>query len=209
MRYSKLSLVGMCSVAAIKSLTGASDLRAGTTYVLTSSESSPTAFVNSGLNTKSFWALGVGKSNSFSNSGNSAYSSETGGDVTPEQANVPYETLSQFVVNEQGDMQGTPTFITGGQLVQLNGNQEFLSEIFVSGTGAHDVGSTPVFNYTLSQNAPYYVRSVNPVPNLPGGTLVQSSRTATVTVPTPEPAALSSMALAGLGLLLLRRRPRA
>lgn len=209
MQYSKFSLIGLCSITAVMSLSGISELRASTIYVLTSSENGPTALMASGLTTKSFWALGVGSTGDFFNSGNNAYSGQTGGDVTPALANVAYEKLSQVVVDEEGDKQGTPSRITGGQLVQLNSNQEFFSEIIVPDADSHNLGGAAPFDYTLSQNAPYYVRSFNPVPNLPGGTLVLNGRTTPTPVPTPEPAALSLMALAGLGLLLLPRRRRA
>lgn len=204
MHYSKLSLLGLCSAAVLAALVGTSVGHASTISVVTFSENGPTALMNSGLTAKSFWSIGAGDG-SFSNSGNSAYSSQTGGAVTPEEANVLNEKLATFVVNEGSNKTAVPNFITGGQLVQVDSNQEFVSELF---GGARQSGATP-FDYSLPENVPYYVRSVNPVPMLPGGTLVLNSAkqgSVSVTVPTPEPAALSLMALAGLGLLLLPKR---
>ncbi len=199
MKISSLTLVCICSAAAMAAVTAVS---ADTTSVVTFSEGGPATFMNSGLNAKSFWSIGSG-GGSFSNSGNSAYSSQTGGEVSPEEANVLNEKLATFVVNEAGNKSAVPEFVSGGQLVQVDDNQEFVSELF---GGASQSGS-PFFDYPVPQNSPYYVRSVNPVPDLPGGTLyLNGAHTGSITVTVPEPAALSLMALAGMGLLLLPRR---
>ncbi|MGC9260859.1 MAG: hypothetical protein ACP5I8_12415 [Phycisphaerae bacterium] len=200
MRFLKSSCMGWCAAAVAGVLLGSTAVHASTTSVVTFSEGGPTALPYSGLTAKSFWSIGAG-GGSFSNSGNNAYSSQTGGAVTPEEANVLHEQLAMFVVDEGGNKSAVPTFVKGGELVQVNNNQTFVSELF---GGANQSGSAP-FNYSLPENAPYYVRSVNPVPDLPGGTLYLNGARPT-TVPVPEPAAVSLLALAGLGILLLPRR---
>ena len=205
MQYTKLSLAGLVSAAALAVLSAVPVIEASTTSVVTFSDNGPAAFANSGLNAKSFWAIGSGGS-SFSNSGNSGYSSQTGGAVTPEEANVLNEKLSMFVVNEGGNRSAVPDFITGGQLVQVDDNQEFVSELF---GGARQSGAAP-FDYSVPENAPYYVRTANPVPQLGfPATVNNAPHHGSVTVTVPEPAALSIMALAGLGILLLPKRQRA
>ncbi len=205
MQSTKLSLTALFAAAAFVAVAAVPALQASTTSVVTFSESGPTALMNSGLNAPSFWAIGSGGS-SFSNSGNSGYSSQTGGAVTPEEANVLNEKLSMFVVSEGSNKSAVPNFITGGQLVQVADNQEFVSELF---GGARQSGARP-FDYSVPENAPYYVRTYNPVPHLGYPATVNNSHqgSTTVTVPTPEPAALSLMALAGLGILLLPKRRR-
>lgn len=204
MRFSKTSCMRWCSIAVAGAWLGAAAVHASTTSVVTFSEGGPAALVNSGLTAKSFWSIGAG-GGSFSNSGNSAYSSQTGGAVTPEEANVLHEQLAMFVVDEGGNKSAVPTFVKSGELVQVDGNQEFVSELF---GGAEQSGS-PLFDYPVPENEPYYVRSMNPVPTLPGGTLVLNGARRTVVTPVPEPAALSVMSLAGLGLLLWPRRKHA
>ena len=202
MQYTKLSLAGLVSAAALAVLSAVPVIEASTTSVVTYSDSGPAAFANSGLNAKSFWAIGSGDT-SFSNSGNSGYSSQTGGAVTPEEANVLNEKLSMFVVNEGGNRSAVPDFITGGQLVQVDDNQEFVSELF---GGARQSGAAP-FDYSVPENAPYYVRTVNPVPQLGFPAVVNNgTHRGSITVTVPEPPALGIMALAGLGILLLPKR---
>ena len=205
MHDSQLSFLGLCSAAVLAALAGTSVSHASTISVVTFSASGPTALMNSGLTAKSFWSIGAGDG-SFSNSGNSAYSSQTGGAVTPEEANVLNEKLATFVVNEGSNKTAVPDFITGGQLVQVDSNQEFVSELF---GGARQSGATP-FDYSVPENAPYYVRTYNPLPQFGFPATVNPTRqgSVSVTVPTPEPAALSLMALAALGLLLLPKRRR-
>jgi len=205
MHYSKLSLLGLCSAAVLAALAGTSVSHASTISVVTFSENGPAALIGSGLTAKSFWSIGAGDG-SFSNSGNSAYSSQTGGAVTPEEANVLNEKLATFVVNEGSNKTAVPNFITGGQLVQVDSNQEFVSELF---GGARQSGARP-FDYSVPENAPYYVRSYNPLPHFGFPATVNPTQqgSVSVTVPTPEPAALSLMALAALGLLLLPKRRR-
>jgi|GEM_PF-5297538 len=204
MHYSKLSLLGLCSAAVLAALAGTSVSHASTISVVTFSENGPTALMNSGLTAKSFWSIGAGDG-SFSNSGNTAYSSQTGGDVAPEEANVLNEKLATFVVNEGGNKSAVPDFITGGQLVQVDSNQEFVSELF---GGARQSGARP-FDYSLPENAPYYVRTFNPVPQFGFPATVNPTHQGSITVAVPEPAVMSLMALAGLGILLLpkRRKP--
>ncbi len=201
MQYIKLSLAGLISAAALLASGAAPVVNASTTSVVTFSDNGPTALMNSGVNAKSFWTIGSGGS-SFSNSGNSDYSSQTGGAVTPEEANVLNEKLSMFVVTEGGNKTAVPNFITGGQLVQVDDNQEFVSELF---GGARQSGAARS-NYSLPENAPYYVRTFNPVPQFGFPASVNPAHHGSITVAVPEPAALSLMALAGLGILLLPKR---
>ena len=201
MQYAKLSLAGLFSVAALMASGVTPVVNASTTSVVTFSEGGPAAFMNSGLNAKSFWAIGSGGT-SFSNSGNSGYSSQTGGAVTPEEANVLNEKLSMFVVNEGGNKSAVPNFVAGGQLVQVDDNQEFVSELF---GGAKQSGAAPS-NYSVPENAPYYVRTFNPLPQFGFPAGVSPTHQVSITVAVPEPAALALMALAGLGILLLPKR---
>jgi hypothetical protein len=203
MKNTKLSLVGLFSTAVLAALAGSSAIDASTISVVTFSEGGPAALMNSGLNPKSFWSIGAG-SGDFSNSGNSAYSSQTGGAVTPEEANVLNEKLATFVVNEGGNKSAVPEFISGGQLVQVDGNQEFVSELF---GGARQSGAAP-FDYSVPENAPYYVQTFNPVPQLGFPAIVSPTHQGSITVTVPEPAALSLMAAAALGLLLLPKLRR-
>ncbi len=205
MVITRTPLLTVLGVTASAVLGWSAFVHADTTSVLTINEGGPTAFMNSGLNPKSFWSLGSGGSNGFSNSGNDAYSSQTGGDISPMEANIAAEKLSQFVVDEGGNNTGTPTFITGGQLVQLDGNQEFISELF----GAPGQTGAPSFNTGVPENSPIFFHTVNTSTLPPGGYIYNNgvhTGTITVTVPTPEPAVLSIMALAGVGLALLSRR---
>lgn len=205
MQHLKLSLLGFCSAAVLVACAGTSAIRASTISVITFSENGPAAFMNSGLTAKSFWSIGH-NGGSFSNSGNSAYSSQTGGAVAPEQANVLNEKLATFVVNEGGNKTAVPQFISGGQIVQVDSNQEFVSELF---GGAQQSGAAP-FDYSVPQNAPYFVRSYSFLPHFgfPASVNPSHQGSVTVTVPTPEPAALSLMLMASLGLLLLPKRRR-
>lgn len=201
MQYTRLSLAGLFSVAAMAAAGAASVANASTTSVVTFSDNGPAALMNSGVNAKSFWAIGSGGA-SFSNSGNSGYSAQTGGAVTPEEANVLNEKLSMFVVTEGGNKSAVPDFITGGQLVQVDDNQEFISELF---GGAKQSGAAP-FDYSVPENAPYYVRTFNPVPQFGFPATVNPTHQGSITVAVPEPAALTLMALASLGILLLPKR---
>ena len=204
--------VWVAAALCVAGLVGITATARATTTVVNYDADGPASMAYSGVNSQTYWEFGGNLDNSakFVDLGNSGFSSATGGVPSPAQYNINNEKVWGYVLNQSGKGNGSINPVKGGELTQVDSDQQYLAGLISIGVSTPSplpgtpYPPAPVFNVRS------YGRSLTPTQGYSYNSPAVHTGTVTTTIPTtptPEPAALALLGMGAVGIVLTRKRP--
>ncbi len=191
--------VGLLAVA------GSAACVSATTTVISTTVMGHSSLVASGSDNKNFWGKGNGSSVQYSGFGASAYSQQTGGEISPFDLNVRNAHTSIFVANLMPGGHSITIPVSGGVLTQVGKNQVYVADTFDIGTPSPTYFSSPSPVSGSYDQIINYGHFLYPMQGL---SYSSKQGTSTITVPTPEPTSVLLFMSGIAGLMLVTRKRR-